>query len=154
MNLFNRNKKIQHLGLLFIINKIATKLDDLLSVKVHAMFADIDKNLEKSISAIETNNFQEVRKLNDIQWDSDFLYLVSCEFLNEKLILIYRQPYEYLYDETSFLYDSKLTEEQYSSLCKIVEPFSNYLFYKGKLTKAFTINGEDLFEKYDFSSLI
>ena len=148
-----KEKKIPHLGLMLVADKIATKLDMLLSIKFHAMFADANHNLEKAISAIDFHKYEDLKTLNDVKWDGDFLFLVSCEFPFEKIVFIFRQPYEYLFDNSSFLYERIITIDEYKDLCERQEPFSNYLFNEGKLIKAFASDGEDLFKMYDFSKL-
>jgi hypothetical protein len=109
--------------------------------------------VQSTIKAIETKKYELIANSKDLKWNSDFIFLVSCEFDNERLILLYRQPYEYLFDNTNILFKYSIAESEFNDFCNILKPFSTYVFENQKLVRAFTNKGYNLFERYDFSKL-
>ena len=136
--------------LAYTLEFVKDKIENFKAVRVHRIFADIKENLSHSILAIDTKKYELVSSSESVNWDSDFLFLVSCELIGEIQIFILKMPFEYL-DNPSVVYKTKINDIDYIYFCEKVKPFSTYIFKDSKLTEAFTDTDVNLFDRYDLA---
>jgi hypothetical protein len=148
-----RKKKLPLSSVKMLSEKYRASFDKLKEICFHTIFSleHIDPwQVEKNISECKFEWFETIPKP---KWNEAIGDLISLKFEDRHILVIYKMPFDYLFDDFEFIYETEISKETSEDIVNTLPPNLILSFSKGKLISALKGNGT-IEDDFDFSELL
>ena len=151
MKFFGKKKKIKPVTLNFLFEKYKPVFNEVVNINFHKIFP-IKSNesiLVENLSISDFGYFKDDVKAN---FNDVIGILISVHLEGSNYLLVFRVPYEPLYDYFGFIFEKEISHSEYDKVMEILNPYMRMTFDNGKLISAIDYKGNSTEEVYDYSN--